>query len=369
MHFCFRALWAAFLVCSALQVQAADARKVILDDDGFGIAQWMILQAPEVEVLGVTSISGNAWVKENVAIALRSLEIIGRTDVPVVQGATYPLVNTEKTTELWESLYGKLVWKGVWMKNWVEDTAQTLPTYHAPDVVPDLLDGNPTTKPLDEIAANFLIRKVREFPGQVTIIATGPLTNLALAQRLDPQFAGLAKELIYMGGSLVPQRKLPGLQAEQFAREFVNSPRREFNWRFDPEAVSIALRAPWKKIVMIPIDPSTATQLSADLLKRLSATDTPLARVLKKREPGFPLWDEIASGIWLDPKLIAKSAELYVDAVTQFGPTYGDTLSWAPGYQPDLGEHLQTVVLEVDVPGLEKLMVRLMSRPARPGAH
>jgi inosine-uridine nucleoside N-ribohydrolase len=365
--------WLTMAVIAALGANAAyaeGARKVILDDDGFGIAQWMILQdAPRTEVLGITSVSGNTWVKESVAYALRSLELCGRTDVPVVPGATYPLVNTEKTTELWESLYGKLVWKGAWMKRWVEETAQTPPKYHGPDVVPDLPDGNPTLKPANEVAANFMIRKVREFPGQVTIIATGPLTNLALAQRLDPEFASLAKELVYMGGSLNPHQTLANLQAEQFAREFVNSPRREFNFRFDPEAANMTLRAPWKKITMVPVDPSTATQLTPDLLRRLSTADNAMARAIKKREPGFPLWDEIASAVWLDPQLIKKSSTLFVDVQTQFGPSYGDTLSWAKGYEPGLGEQLETVVLEMDVQGLEKLMVQLMTKPTPSGAR
>jgi inosine-uridine nucleoside N-ribohydrolase len=353
------------LALGALPAQSAGSRKVILDDDGFGIAQWMVLQAPDTDVLGVTIVSGNAWRDENVAHALRSLEIVGRTEVPVVPGATFPLINTEKATELWEAQYGKLVWKGAWMKRWVEDTSQSLPAYHAPDVVPDLPEGNPSTKPSAEIAANFLIRKVREFPGQVSIVATGPLTNLALAQRLDPQFAGLAKELVYMGGSLNPHRQLTSTSAQQFAREFVNSPRREFNFRFDPEAARITLRAPWKRIVMVPVDPATATELTPALLSRMSAADTPLAGALKKRETGFPLWDELAAAVWLNPALIAKSVSLFVDADTEPGAGYGDTLSWAPGYEPGLGEQRETVVQEVNVRALEQLMAELMTRKAR----
>jgi len=360
-----RLLAPLLLALGSMPTHSAGNRKVILDDDGFGIAQWMVLQAADTDVLGVTIVSGNAWRNENVARALRSLEIVGRADVPVVPGATFPLLNTEKETELWEAQYGKLVWKGAWMKKWVEDTSQSLPAYHAPEVVPDLPEGNPTTKPSAEIAANFLIRKVHEFPGQVSIIATGPLTNLALAQRLDPQFAGLAKELVYMGGSLNPRQQLSSLSAQQFAREFVNSPRREFNFRFDPEAASITLRAPWKKIVMVPVDPSTATELTPALLGRMSSGDTPLARALKKREPGFPLWDELAAAVWLDPALISKSVSLFVDADSRAGPGYGDTLSWAPGYEPGLGEQRETVVLEMNVSGLEQLMTALMTRKAR----
>lgn len=365
--------WLALgLLACGVQAQAAGKRLVILDDDvpSLSLAQFMAVLAPDVEVLGVTIVSGSTWRDENVAHMLRMLEIAGRPDIPVMAGAELPLLNTETETERWEALYGKLIWKGAWMKRWVEDTVQTAPNYHAPDVVPPLAEGMPAIRAAGENAVDFLVRKVHEFPGQVSIVATGPMTNIALAQQRDPQFASLAKELVYMGGSLNPQRKLDTVSARQFAREFVNTPRREFNFRWDPEAARIALRAPWKKIVMVPVDPSTATELSADLLRRMTARDTVLARQLKAhKELGFPLWDEIATAVWLDPSLIAAADALYVDVNTQFGPGYGDTLSWAPHYQPGVGERLETVVREVDVPRLERLMVELMTRPLPAAAH
>lgn len=365
--------WLALgLLAFAVQAQAAGKRLVILDDDvpSLGLAQFMAVLAPDVEVLGVTIVSGSTWRDENVAHMLRMLEIVGRPDIPVMAGAELPLLNTETETEHWEALYGKLIWKGAWMKRWVEDTVQTAPNYHAPDVVPPLAEGMPAIKASAENAVDFLVRKVREFPGQVSIVATGPMTNIALAQQRDPQFASLAKELVYMGGSLNPQRRLDTVSARQFAREFVNTPRREFNFRWDPEAARIALRAPWRKIVMVPVDPSTATELSGDLMRRMTARDTELARQLKAhKELGFPLWDEIAAAVWLDPSLIAEADALYIDVNTQFGPGYGDTLSWAPHYQPGVGERIETVVREVDVPRLERLMVGLMTRPLPPSAH
>lgn len=348
---------------SAIAWADDDKRKVILEDDGFNIAQWMVVQSPDADVLGVTVVSGDAWRDHSVARALRRLELAGREDIPVIPGATYPLLNTEERTERWEALYGKLTWKGVWMKEWVEPTEQTLHPYLRPDEVPDLPEGNPSTKPVDEIAANFMIRQVRKYPGEVTIIATGPLTNLALAQRLDPEFATLAKELIYMGGSLNPHQQLDSQSAREFAREFGNSPRREFNFRFDPEAAAIVLRAPWQRIVMVPIDPTTATELTPELIRRLSQADTPIAKFVAGREPGFPLWDEIATGIWLDPDIIEQSEMLYVDVNTEFGPSYGDTLSWAPGYEPGLGERKSEVVKRIHADKLEALMIELMNSP------
>ena len=200
---------------------------------------------------------------------------------------------------------------------------------------------------------------VREFPGQITIVAGGPLTNLALAQRLDPQFAGLVGELVYMGGSFNPRQTLDTLSAEQFAREFANSPRREFNERWDPEAASIVSRSPWRKLTIVPIDPSTATELSESLLKRVSkAASADVSRFVAAMEPGFPLWDEIAAGVVIDPTIVRESEELYVDYNTQFGAGYGDTLSWREGYEPDLGEQKALVVRSIDPKRLNDLLVK-----------
>lgn len=340
-------------------------RKIIIDDEGFALMHVMLLEADDVDVLGITTVSGNVWVNRATAQALRGLEMVGRSDVPVVPGATYPLLNSEALTDRWEALYGKLTWKGAWMKRWVEPTQQSTPLYHGPDDPVDLPWGNPTTRPSPEIAANFLIRMVRKYPGEVTILESGPMTNLALAQRLDPAFAGLAKELVYMGGSLNPQQVLDNRSAAQFAREFVNTPRREFNARFDPEAASIVSRSPWRKIIIIPVDPSTGTQLSAELLARLKKAASPaVGRFVAGLEAGFPLWDEIAAGVWLDPTIVTDRQTLFVDYNTQFGPGYGDLLSWRAGYQPSVGEQPAEVVRAIDAARLEALMVRLVTNGA-----
>ncbi|MFT9399946.1 nucleoside hydrolase [Acetobacter sp.] len=344
------------------QAEQAD-RLVIFDDDGFALAQWMVLKSPHVRVLGFATVSGDFWQKEATAYALRGLEIANKTEVPVVPGATYPLMNSEKLTERWEALYGKLIWKGAWMKKWVEKTNQPLPPYHPADVVPDLPWGNPKLKPSAENAASFMLRMVHQYPGQITIIESGPMTNLALAQKMDPQFASLAKELVYMGGSLNPQQKLNSPAAAQFAREFVNSPRREFNIRFDPEAASIVMHAPWKHILMVPVDPSTETEMSAEFVKDITQSDTPIARIMRKSANNFPLWDEIAAAVWLDPSLIRTSAELYVDVNTAFSAQYGDILSWMEGYQPGLDEQKEKVVLTVDVPRMKALIKELIAQP------
>lgn len=354
----------AALGLAALPAQAQEGpRKVIIDDDGFGLMHMMLLHAPDVEVVAITTISGNVWANRLTAQTLKGLETMGKTQVPVYQGATYPLLNSEVLTERWEALYGKLTWKGAWMRQWVEPTLQAAPPYFGPNDPVDLPGGNPTIAAQDEIAAIALIRLVRAHPGEITIFAAGPMTNLALAQRLDPEFASLAKELVYMGGSLNPQQVLDNEPAAEFAREFSNTPRREFNIRFDPEAASIVSRSPWRRITILPIDPTTGTQLSPALLERLAGVASPgLAEMIGGMEAAsFPLWDESAAGIWLDPAIITEQETLMVDYNTEFGPGYGDMLSWFAPYAPGLGEQPAQVVRKVDAARLEALMVSLIA--------
>src|SRR5882762_177512 len=134
------------------------------------------------------------------------------------------------------------------------------------------------------------------------------MTNLALAISIDREFAGLAKEMVFMGASLNPQTSDP---------EFINTPRREFNIWFDPESAHIALRAPWKKIVCTPVDISVKTRMTSDLLDRIKTADTPSARYIGKYarlrgEYNF-LWDELAAAAWLDPSLITKKETRFMD--------------------------------------------------------
>ena len=99
---------------------SAGKRKIIIDQDAAGPGGTdqqsilLLIQSPQAEVLGVTVVTGDAWLKEEVAHTLRLLEIIGRTDIPVVPGAEYPLVRRKEDTELWEQQYGSVPWVGAW---------------------------------------------------------------------------------------------------------------------------------------------------------------------------------------------------------------------------------------------------------------
>jgi purine nucleosidase len=343
-------------------------RLVLIDDDLIGLngVPVLLLQAPDVKVLGITTTSGSVWRDTATAYALRTLEILGRPDIPVAPGATFPLINSQEATKRWEALYGRLVFKGPWTDYWPGDTVQTHPGNPSPAFVPKLPTGNPVIKASDEIAAALLVRMVRAHPHQITLFATGPMTNIAIAQSLDPGFAANVKELVYMGGSLLPRQALAGPSAEQFAREFVNTPRREFNIRWDPEAAKIVAHAPWPKITMVPVDPSTGTQWTRDFLTSLKSANTPLTDMLQTAlEPGFPMWDEIAAMVWLAPEIVTRADTLYIDFDTGQTAAYGDTLSWTDAYRPHLGERAQTVIRSVDRARMEAAMRALYRRGVR----
>src|ERR1700676_1462242 len=250
----FGRVWVmATVLTTCLTCWGQRKRKIIIDQDAAGPAGTdqqsilLLIQSPQTDVLGVTVVTGDAWLKSEVAHTLRMLELIGRTDIPVVPGAEYPMIRTKEETELWEQRYGFVTWLGAWTPTF----------YHPPDQLGDMPEGKPVTKPLDEDAAHFLVRMVRKFPHEVTIYAGGPMTNLALAISIDPEFAPLAKELVFMGASFDPQTTDP---------EFINTPRHEFNIWFDPEAAHIVLRAPWNKIICTPVDISVKTRMSKDLV-------------------------------------------------------------------------------------------------------
>jgi inosine-uridine nucleoside N-ribohydrolase len=206
-------LMASLAICIASSA-GAQRRMVLIDQDGSGpggsnqMAMMVLLQSPKVDVLGITMVTGNAWRDEETEHTLRMLELIGRTDVPVAKGAVFPLVRTEEETRLSVPLVGQVDWLGAWGQGpmTLVDTAQGVvgvkpanPTMHAPDVVPPMPEGAPHTQTIDEDAVHFLIRQVHAHPHQVTIYAAGPLTNIALAIRIDPGFAELTQGIALMG--------------------------------------------------------------------------------------------------------------------------------------------------------------------------
>ena len=333
---------------------AQQRRKVVIDQDcsgpGGSNMQTLLtlIQSPQVEVLGITVVSGNQWRDEEVARTLRLLELIGRTDIPVVPGAVFPLVHRYKEAQQWQARYGKVAFAGAWDDRW----------WHEHDVIPNLIEGAPHTKPMDEDAAHFLIRMVHMYPHEVTIYAGGPMTDLALANAIDPRFAELAEGLVFMGGSLSPQTDDP---------EFLNAPRHEFNFWFDPEAAKSVLEAPWKKIVCTPVDISVKTRITDAMVADIKTSTSPAAQYLvkyfMKDEGGSYMWDELAAAAWIDPSLISRKEQRYMSVDVDHGAAYGNTLTWTDKDNPKLGARPVEIQQDLDLARFNKMFGDLMKAP------
>ena len=354
MRFNFARAVTLVLLAGPLAWGQHPSRKVIIDEDCSGPggtnmqAVLLLIRSPQVEVLGITVATGDQWRDEETALVLRLLEIIGRTDIPVMLGAAFPLVHTREGMLLREGLYGKVPYAGAWdSRKW-----------HEPFVVPPLPEGQPSTKPSQEDAAHFLIRMVHRYPHEVTLYEGAPMTNLATAISIDPHFAESAQELVFMGGSLNPQTDDP---------EFANNPRREFNFWFDPEAAQIVLRAPWRKITGVTTDLSIKTKLTPAMVKQIEASGTPLghyiARYFVSGDGNDYMWDELAAAAWIDPSIITKRQIQYMGVNIDHGAGYGDTLTWTA--KDDLKLTTQPVEIQVDFDAVKfyEMFISRMSAP------
>ncbi|MCK4581215.1 MAG: nucleoside hydrolase, partial [Dehalococcoidia bacterium] len=151
-------------------------RKVVLDmDPGIddALALILALKSPEIEVLGITTVAGNAPVETTTANARRLLEYLGASDIPVAAGAAKPLRHA-----LVDAL-----------------------DYHGSDGLGECGLPSPRLGPHPAKAWDFLADLALNAPGQITIVATAPLTNVALALEAHPELARLLSSLVVMGGA------------------------------------------------------------------------------------------------------------------------------------------------------------------------
>jgi len=368
MNLLRNSLGAAALAAALAAPAVAQKRMVVIDQDTSGpggsniMSMLVMLQSPQVDVLGITVVTGNAWRDDEARHALRMLELIGRSDVPVSLGAVFPLVRTQQETRLMSELVGQVAWLGAWGQKLATLAtpagavdAAPLAVQPGPFETPPLAEGEPHTKPIAEDAAHFLIRQVHEHPHQVTVYAAGPLTNIAVAIAIDPHFAELAQGLVVMGSSLDPHTDDP---------EFATTPRHEFNFWFDPEAARITLRAHWPRIDVTTVDVSIKAMFTQQMLDAIATSANPAARYIAKYSAEhYYLWDELAACAWLDPSIITHEIKLYMDVDVSHGPAYGETLTWSEALKPPVDLQLVHAQTDLDLPRFSKMFVDLMSAP------
>jgi len=334
--------------------KALAKEKVILDTDMVelfddGVAMMMLAKSKKIDLLGVVTVSGNVWVAEATAYALRQLELIDEADIPVAAGARHPLrANRYKTMDTEQRLFGQLGWMGAFNrpepKNYLQLEAAQVP-----------YKGYPGKKPVDRHGVEFIINTIKANPHEVTILAIGPLTNIALAIRLEPEIINLAKGIVYMGGAF----DVPGNM----------TPAAEFNWWFDPEAAKMTVRAPFHDQLIVGLDVCEKYLFNEKIYKRITKEKNPVAEFFRSKY-GPPLskdknftrlvWDTIAAAVVIDPGLITEEKSRWVDVNADYNLDYGRSLSYQ--LKGPVGTQKARILYSIDEERFWNLMVDLLAR-------
>jgi purine nucleosidase len=338
-----RACAVLLAMVTAAPVLAEPPQKIIFDTDfayppqDDAMALLFVLNCPELQILGITTVAGNRSVNVATADALKVLEVANRAEIPVFQGAAGPLMH-EKSE--WDTRR-----HGGWYAN---------------EPAPAPPGGFASKKAEARSAVEFLVNTVMQNPGQVTILAIGPLTNVAMAMRMEPDFARNVKQIVIMGGAIA---SLPDGGGN-------HTPNAEFNFYVDPEAAQVVLRS-GMPIVLSPLNVSRKARFTREWYEKIVAVDTPMTRLVKERlGPGFEqrpdrialMYDQIAAVTLIDPALM-KTVELFVDVDINHDANYGVSVG-APQTWPG-GEGARKMLVQTDL-DWDKFIRLYVDRVTRP---
>ena len=296
-------------------------------DDALAIVLGLL--HPGCELLGLTIVAGNVPLEEGIPNTLRLLEIAGRPEVPVVPGAERPLLRDPRPIRDLMASRRRQTVERFW---------------DLPPFAPPRLSAAPGR------AAEFIADAVRSRPGEITIVAIGPCTNVATALLMDPAVATSVAEIVVMGGAI----RVPGLV----------TPAVEFNIGYDPESVAVVL-ASGAPVTLVPLDVTTRTFMLPEHIERLAAVGTPLHRFLAETSRpwlrfamavrelrGFWLHDPLALAYALDPAILTLTP-MHV-AVNLAGElTAGQLLGYSESgrfLRPAPGPINARVALDIDEP-------------------
>ncbi|HKH98533.1 MAG TPA: nucleoside hydrolase [Candidatus Sulfotelmatobacter sp.] len=280
---------------------ASSVHRIILDTDpgvDDAMAILLALRSPELKVEAVTPVAGNVPLDFTLPNAMKLLELAGRSDIPVAAGASTPLVRSLVTA------------KAVHGSNGLGGVELPAPKMH----------------PVSETASELIRRIVRANPGEISIVAVGPLTNVATALRSDPALAAMIRSIVVMGGSLSRGNVTPAA---------------EFNFYVDPEAARIVFdaRVP---LTMVGLDVTRKALIGQEHLKVLDAARTPMcdfaakimratmARWSKDGGETIALHDPLTVASLIDPEIL-KFRDYYVLIETSGEASAGQSLGYSEG--------------------------------------
>ena len=349
-------------------------KKVIYDQDHRGplstdtIATLMLLQADNIDLLGICTVTCDMWAKQETAYALRLLELMGRAEVPVFMGAQEPLLNTKAEAQMRYQMFGaRTLGNEGYLGSFAKDAGNRDDL--AP--LPPPYSRFAQIKAQPEPAADFIIRTIRANPNEITMYCGGPMTNLALAAMLAPDIVPITKEVIFMGGG-------------------VHHSTSSVNVYFDAEAAKIGFRAGFPKFSLVTTDLAEEVHLGDDgkvdvIVDRAHQPIADLFRLYEQapqranpKRQSFRMPDEMMAAHVIDPTIFGGYDEMFIDIVTHDDGHYGDTSFWDANWKgiggdaAGLGQNNPSVkagriqmLKDIDKTRFRDLFVDLMTRPIR----
>lgn len=273
--------------------------KIIIDTDpGVDDALTFLfaLASAEIQLEALTSVHGNIGIENTTRNALSVLELAKASHIPVARGCEVPIISRSYLSG--KNVHGK---KGVGNAELPE----------------------PKSKVIHQHAIDFLIEKVNAQPKQISIFSIGPLTNIALAIRKEPEFVKNVKELVIMGGSIKQGGNV--------------TPVAEFNIFTDAHAAHIVFHA-GIPIKLIPLDVTHQCLLTSDDVEKINQINSPIARFIKHATDvyldfyrkhgidGCALHDPLTLATIIAPELL-KFEEYYVGVDFSGGVSHGNTFA------------------------------------------
>ncbi len=335
----------ALVLASAGNLLGAERTRIIFDTDFVmppqddSMALMLALQSPEIEILGITTVAGNDSVERATSDVLRMLEIAEQTNIPVYRGADMPLVHEKSDFAVHE--YG----------NWYSNETPPVPP------------GGYAVKTAEtDSAVSFIVNTILANPGEITLVAIGPLTNVAQAIRAHSDVAKNVKRMVIMGGAVAI---LPDGGGNL-------TPNAEFNFWVDPEAAYITLRS-GIPIELSPLNVSRKSKLTKVWYDKLVATDTPLTRLLKdtlgkhfSEQPNRIdfMYDQIAMASVIDPTLVSRE-RLFVDVDIRHGINYGVSVGGRRLWPGAEGAKQMEVQYDLDWPRFISMFIERVGKPLR----
>ncbi|GCE23972.1 nucleoside hydrolase [Dictyobacter kobayashii] len=279
--------------------------RIILDTDpgiDDALALFLALASPEIQLEAITTVTGNVDVEHTTHNALALLTLTGRTDIPVARGSREPLVSRRLHATHVHGDHGM-------------GKAQLPP---------------PSIQPVKQHAVDLMIEKIMNNPGEITIVAIGPLTNLALALHREPSIAQTVREVVIMGGALLTPGNV--------------TPSAEFNIYADPHAAHVVFKAGWP-IRLVSLDTTNRTPLTQARATALSQGESAVKTCIRQMfahyfdvyaplygVADFHMHDPLCLASVFQPDLITWQPA-YVEVELQGALTTGETVAYFKGPQ------------------------------------